>query len=88
MGLRHFLGKHAVGLAALAGFAALGAYVLGQVQFTPPRVVYVAADPTRVDVNGSESGEPKQAFDAEKPPKPAGQARGVPASRAVPQRPR
>jgi len=62
-----FLREHAVGLAALAGFAALGAYTLREVQFEPPRVVYVATDPTKVDVDGSQPeekpGRPRRVFD-------------------------
>lgn len=47
--------EHAVGLAAMACFAAMAALMARQVRFTPPppppKLVVVATDPTRVEVH-------------------------------------
>jgi hypothetical protein len=59
---------HAVGLAAVACFVTLCGYMARQVHFTPPRVVVVATQPNRVDVNGSlppEPARPRRIFDLE-----------------------
>jgi len=55
---------HAVGLAAMACFAALGALMLRQVRLDPvkaPRVVVVAVEPTRVEVSASLPEPPRRA---------------------------
>ena len=58
---------HAVGLAAVACFLTVGGYVARQAHFTPPRVLFVAAQPTKVDVNGSQTptARPRRIFDLE-----------------------
>ncbi len=51
--------EHAVGLAAVACFAAMAALMARQVRFTPvppPKLVVVATDPTRVEVKAAEPG--------------------------------
>jgi len=54
--------EHAVGLGAVVCFAAMVAYMAGQVHFTPvppPKLVVVATDPTRVEVRAApEEGAP------------------------------
>jgi hypothetical protein len=62
---------HAVGLAAVACFLTVGGYVARQAHFTPPRVVFVATQPTTVDVNGSQPpvARPRRVFDIKSVPK-------------------
>ena len=48
--------EHAVGLAAVACFAAMTAYMARQVRFTPvppPKLVVVATEPTKVEVKAA-----------------------------------
>ena len=66
---------HAVGLAAVACFVTVGGYVARQAHFTPPQVVYVATEPTTVEVNGAqpptEPARPRRTFDLESAKKAA-----------------
>jgi hypothetical protein len=84
-----FLREHAVGLAALGCFAALGAYMLRQMSFTPPEVVYQASEPTTVDVHGSPEGKrekPRRVFDIETARKALSVVPDIPAPPVVRQR--
>ncbi len=63
--LGRWMWGHAVGLAAVACFLAVGGYIARVAQFTPARVRVIATEPTTVEVNGSAGNpaKPSRVFD-------------------------